>query len=74
MITKESAGGAADPRHVLVVAVVVAKVPEQCVAAGDALHADPRPVVTVIRDGVFLTRGDSLLVTFSVLCTLSSCS
>ena len=49
---KESSGGAAYPRHVLVVAVVVAKVPEQRVAAGDALHADPRPVVTIIRDGV----------------------
>ena len=47
--TKESVGGAADRLYVLVVAVVVDEVLEDGVAAGDALHIDPRPVVTIIR-------------------------
>ena len=42
-------GGAADCLYVLVVAVVVAEVLEDGVAAGDALHIDPGPVVTVVR-------------------------
>ena len=42
-------GGAADCLNVLVITVVVTEVLEDGVAAGDALHIYPGPVVTLVR-------------------------